>query len=51
MAIVVDENVAAVMADMVVVDYKLDWNVANAERYSSTIFIKIPGRMYYRKVN
>ncbi len=51
MAIVLHDKIAAVMADIVVVHYKLDWNVANAERYPSTIFIKIPGRMNYRKVN
>ncbi len=51
MAIVVHERVAAVMADIVVVHYKLDWNVTNAKKYPSAIFINISGGMYYGKVN
>ena len=51
MAIVVHERVAAVMADLVVVHYKLDWNVTNAEKYPSAIFINISGGMNYGKVN
>ncbi len=47
----VHERVAAVMAYIMVVHYKLDWNVANAEKYLSAIFINISGGMYYGKVN
>jgi hypothetical protein len=48
---VVHERVAAVMADMVVVEYKLDRNVTNEEKYPSGTFISISGRIYYGKVN